>query len=129
MAASLIAETPVLSWPAGQDQTVKVTPTLPSGRALADWSSFVLTVREDPLYPRAGAAAAAAAAADPHADGWAVEVTAAGSAAAGVVTFTLTVPDAAGFRRYALDVWAVGGTPGDVQLVAATWLTVTPSVR
>ena len=125
-----IRTSPAVEWPAGQQQlvTVAVT-TLPAGRTLDDWDGFTLTVREDPDFPRTTAELGENL--DPAGDGWAVAVTADGTADADedTVTFGLTVPAAPGPRRYALDVWGTGGTAGAVQLVPATWVTVLPSVR
>ena len=121
-----ISDTPALTWPAGQVTTVTVPVTLPAGRTLADWSDFVLTVREDPRWPRQGADLDAPC--DPHGEAWAVALTAAGTPSGASLAFTLTVPFAPGVRRYVLDVVGLGGTAGEVPLVSAVWLSVSPSV-
>lgn len=125
----LISAIPVLDWPSGQAQTVQVTPTLRAGRTLADWASFVLTIRSDPLWPRTGIALAERAFADPDADGWPLALTVTGTVSGSVVNFVFAVPTPAGYQRYAIDVWAVGGADGDVQFVPPTLLTVGGSVR
>lgn len=124
-----IRSTPLLEWAAGEAKAVTVEVTLPEGRTLADWGAFTLTVRADPLFPRQGADLAAYP--DPGGDAWAVAVQAAGTpdAGAGTVAFQVTTPTAPGVRRYAVDVWGTGGSAGAAQIVPATWLTVTPSVR
>lgn len=125
---TLIASTPCLEWPASQRQLVKVTCSPATGRTLADWASFVLTIRIDPNYPRSGGTLYDAL--DPSGDSWTASVTSTGSITGTTeVTFDLTVPSSPGIRRYALDVRGVGGTAGLVSFLPATWLTVTPSVR
>ncbi len=132
----LIREAPVLSWPALQTHTVRVGCTLREGLSLTDYGTITLTVREDPLWDadrneRGGADKNKAT--DPRADGWPVSTTAVGApdplALTPTVAFTLTVPTGAGYRRYALDVVANGGVAGRVELVNATWLTVTPTLQ
>ncbi len=118
-----------LRWAAGQTQTIKVTPTLPAARALADWAAFTLTIRADPSFPRSGVTKAAAEEADPIADGWAVSTSATGTVSGETIYFTVTVPSAAGLRRYAIDVVATGGTAGLVQLFSPAWLTVLPALN
>ncbi len=129
---SQIREAPVLSWPALQTQTVRVECTLRSGLSLTDYGTITLTVRADPLWDsdrngRSGSDQYKAT--DPRADGWPVSATAVGAVAdATTLAFSVTVPAGAGFRRYAVDVVAAGGIAGRVQLVPATWLTVTPTL-
>lgn len=126
---------PALEWAADQLMTVRLSPlTLPSGRVLADFSAFTLTIRADPLWssetkgrPR-GSATIAADTADPVGDGWPVVLTATGANVGGVVTFSFDAPAAAGRKRYALDVVGSLAGGGDVQLVYSTWLTVLPRV-
>lgn len=126
---SLIRE-PAYEWAAGQQQVVSLTPlTLPSGRTVADFNGYTLTIRADPDWPRAGAAGGQEGAADPIGDGWAVSLTASGSLVGSVPTFTFTVPSDAGIRRYAVDCWASLTSGGEVQLVRATWLTVGARVK
>lgn len=124
MPTSLIAEPP-LSYPAAQKTTFRVTPTLPAGRALSDWTTWTCTIREDPDWPRAGSEKAEALAADPVGDGWAVSASASGSVSGSVVIFTITLPSGAGERRYAIDFVGTGGTPGRVPIYRCTWLTLT----
>ena len=128
MPVSLI-QLPALSWSAEQQMLVSLSPLyLPAGRQVTDWSTFTLTIRSDPLYPRTGSDIPAALIADPVADGWPVATTAVGSIVNGVVTFSVTVPTLAGVQAYAVDVVASGGTAGRVQLVKPRWLTVTPTL-
>lgn len=104
--------------------TVQITPlTLPAGRQLTDFSSFTLTIRQDPSWPRTGALSATRNTADPIAEGWTAVVTATGSLVNSIPTFTFTMPSAAGIERYAVDVWGNLAAGGQVQLVQATWLT------
>lgn len=130
MPASLIAETPVLTWSALGDQEVTVTLTPRDGTGLDDYGTFTLTIREDPEWPRSGPDKAAAASADPLADGW--PVAASDTSTAGAldteVNFTITVPEGAGYRRYAVDCVADGGSVGRVQVVRPIWLTVGPTL-
>lgn len=115
-------------WPAGQRQIVKVNCTLAPGRTLGDWSAFTLTIREDPEWPRE--AGTLSVPLDPSNAGGTPEVTATGTATGSTeVSFTVTVPDDPGRRRYAFDVWGTGGVAGAVSLFDATWLSVKPSVR
>lgn len=123
-----------LSWPAGQKQTVTLTEDivkshLPTGRTLADYSSFVLTIREDPNWPRSGANLTVPL--DPAVAGGTPEVTATGTAdvSAFTIVFSLNAPANPGYQRYAMDVQGLGGVAGPTQFYEATWLTVTPSVR
>ncbi len=125
--SSQIADTPKLEWPAGQRQVVSVPVTLSSGNVLTDFATFTLTVREDPGFPRTGASLNDNL--DPHGDGWASAASASGTASGSTLTFVVTVPSSPGRKRYSLDVWAIGGTAGPVQLVNSTWLTVLPAVR
>ena len=120
---------PPLKWAAAQTQTVRVTPTLPSGRALGDWTTFTLTIRADPEFPRSAAEQAEAGAADPITDGWAVSTSAEGTVSGSTISFTVTIPSSAGYRRYAVDVVATGGVAGRVQLVVPYWLTVLPTLK
>jgi hypothetical protein len=130
MPDSAIATTPVLSYPAGQRQRLSVTPVLAAGHALSDWGSFVFTLREDPLWGRAGADLTALSTADPAGDGWEVVLTAAATVDpddADAVFAVVDWPDAPGYRRYVLDLIALGGSIGPVQLLPMTWVTLTPS--
>lgn len=115
-----------LSWPASQVQLVRVPITLADGHTIASWASFVLTIREDPDYPRSGADLY-----DPlnPVGSWDAVVESAGTAyGSDEVRFSVTVPADPGIQRYALDVWGIGGTAGDACFIPATWLTVTPNV-
>lgn len=117
-----------LEWPAKQRMipTVRCTPA--PGRTLADWDSFVLTIREDPLYPRSGGNLSLPL--DPYGDGWAIAAQVTGVNEDGVnVAFAVTVPAGPGKRRYVLDVRGVGGVAGEVAFIPATWLNVGPAVR
>ncbi|MBP3956342.1 hypothetical protein J8F10_13710 [Gemmata sp. G18] len=129
---SAIKETPAYRWPALQTQTVRVECTLRAGLSLSNYGTITLTVREDPEWPRSGPARPAVDSADPRADGWPVATSSVGAedvgAASPTVAFTVTVPAEVGYRRYALDVVALGGAVGRVQLVETSWLTVTPSL-
>lgn len=113
--------------------TVVVSPiTLASGRTLADWSSFVLTARADPRWPRKGSDASAASTAvlDPAGDGWPEAASVAGAVVGSTLEFDVAAYTfAPGAKRYAFDVYGIGGTAGDSPLVTATWLTVLPDVR
>jgi hypothetical protein len=130
LATSLIRESPTISWPADQVTRLTLTVTLPAGRALTDWASFLLTIREDPEYPRAGTTKATATSADPVGDEWASSLTASGTVAtATTITFDFAVPSSPGYRRYRLDIWALDGTADDVPLFPSTWLTVTARTR
>lgn len=116
-----------LEWVAGQRQLIKVVCAPAPGRTLADWAAFVLTIREDPDWPRGGGTLFVPL--DPS-QGGTPAVQAAGTVTGGVeVTFDVTVPSNPGKRRYALDVWGTGGTAGAVCFLQATWLSVIPSVR
>ena len=126
--SSLIRE-PALEWAGGQDITLRLSPlTLPAGRTLDDFSTFALTIRADPAYPRSGSSAVAARTADPLGDGWPVAVSAVGQVVAGVVTFSFVTPSLAGRSRFALDVWGELDGGGEIQLVPTTWLTILPRV-
>jgi hypothetical protein len=110
---------------AGQTTTVSLSPlTLPTGRLVTDFTSFALVVREDPEWPRTGAAKAAAVSADPLGDGWEIAVTAEGELDDDVPVFTFVAPDGAGERRYAFDAWGFLSGGEEIQLVESTWLTV-----
>ena len=129
MIASLVKE-PALSWAIGQNMTVFVTPlTLPVGRALTDFASFTLTIRQDPLWPRTGANQATRNTADPIGENWLAVVTSTGSltippgGTSQVPTFNFAMPNVAGLERYAVDVWGALNAGGLIQLVVATWLT------
>src|SRR5690348_10692552 len=121
---SLIRE-PALEWAAGQTMVVTLDPlTLPDGRAVTDFATFTLKVREDPSWPRSGQTLARAGEADPIADGWAVAVTSTGSLNGDdVPEFTFVMPSGAGIKRYAVDAWGTLSGGAEVQLVRATWLT------
>lgn len=126
---SLIVE-PALKWAAGQATVLSITPlTLPVGRSVTDFSTFTLTIRQDPLWPRTGDALANRPTADPIAQSWPVVLTAAGTLVSSVPTFEFTVPSGAGIERYSLDVWGTLSAGGEVQLVRATWLTVNGRVK
>ncbi|VTR93196.1 unnamed protein product [Gemmata massiliana] len=128
----LIREAPIYRWPALQAQTVRVECALRAGLSLSDYGTFTLTVRQDPEWPRSGPARPAVDAANPRSDGWSISTSSVGaidaSATNPTVVFTVTVPAAPGYRRYALDVVASGGIAGRVQLVDSTWLTVIPTL-
>ncbi len=120
-----IADTPVLSWSATQKSRVVLSPiTLPAGRTLADFDAFTLTIREDPKFPRTGAAVSDNI--NPLGDGWAVSVTSSGAVVGSTLVFDFASPSAPGYRRYSMDVRATGGTAGPVSLLRSTWLTVLP---
>ena len=114
--------------PAGQTTDLRVTVNLTSGNTLASWDSFELTLKVDPFLPRRSRGAMESA--DPIAEGWEVTATVAGSIISStVLSFVFIAPTVPGPRRYAFDVWGVGGTAGDIPLVTATWVNITPSVR
>ena len=126
---SLIRESPVLEWAAAQAMVVSLSPlALPSGRTLSDFSAYTLAIRQDPAWPRSGPKATTADSADPLGDGWAPAVSVSGTVSEGVVSFSFVAPEAAGRRRYAVDVWGTLAAGGEVQLFKATWLTVLPRV-
>jgi hypothetical protein len=116
-------------WTSGAFTFVVDDITLTSGRTLADWDSFELSVWEDPEWPRTGAHAAKRTLAnlDPVGDGWA-EVT--GSPFAGTVvsaTVEFDVPAGTvspGDERYVAAVRGIGGDAGDSPLVVASWVDV-----
>lgn len=115
------------SWPANQKQQITLSPiTLPIGRTLADFATFILTIRTDPLFPRSGTDLNAVI--SPEADGWTVATTASGSVVGATVVFDFNVPTLPGQRRYVFDARAEGGTGGPVALIPATWLSVSPRV-
>jgi hypothetical protein len=124
MSTSLLKE-PTISLPAGQRTTFRVTPTLPAGRALADWAAFTCTLRADPLWPRSGPSIDGAKRADPVGDGWPVAATASGTVDGSTVVFVVTLPTGAGDHRYAIDFVGTGGTAGRVPIYPCTWLTLT----
>lgn len=129
---------PAVVFRSHSDQILRVYPvTLPAGRSLTDWSSFKLTLRTDPEWPRQWYHRPPQA--DPYYDSWAVALQATLTAGEAVVTvsgspaleFPIAAADidlAAGEERYALDVRGIGGTPGEVPLVDATWVTLLPRV-
>jgi hypothetical protein len=116
-----------LEWPAKQRQILTAACHPSDGRTLADWDSFVLSIREDPGWPRSGGSIAVFL--DPtQGEDPVVQVT--GTPMDGVnVEFVFTVPTNPGKRRYALDVRGIGGVAGEVAFIHATWLSVIPSVR
>lgn len=126
--------TPPTTFRAKSKQVLVVSPiTLPSGRALTDWDNFLLTWREDPLWPRVGYREAASL--DPTGNNWTSVLSltlAAGSAIVGsTLEFPLTASQttlAAGEFRYAFDVRGLGGTAGEVPLIDARWITLLPRV-
>lgn len=101
--------------------------SLTSGRSLSDWASFTCTVRQDPGWPRYGAALAKSITdnLNPVADGWAVTATLTnGTVSAGTIRFTVSAGTfAAGLYRYSFDVEGVGGAAGNSPIVVATWVT------
>ena len=118
-----------LSWPANTVLPVSVpVSNLPAGTTLAAWETFTLTLREDPCFPRQGAALYAQV--DPFSEGWQIVATFAGTPNTDpnnpTLTFTVTVPQYAGRNRYVVDVRAYG-SPGETPFYEATWLSVTPS--
>jgi hypothetical protein len=127
-ASESIRVSPEVEWPAGQVTNVIVTVDLPSGHVLTNWASFLLTLREDPKYPRVGDVDCQNA--DPTAEGWASTLTASGSVASSTtLSFSLTTPAGAGWRRYAMDVWGIGGAAGNVCLFPTTWVSISPRTR
>jgi hypothetical protein len=122
--AQTIRQTPVLKFGAGELLEFEVPVTLPAGITLAGFASFALYVYgPDPLWPRTGAAAGPDP--DPDAENWPV-TTLTGTGSGSTVTYTGTLPADAGFRRYILAAWALGGTAGPACLVYPTWLTLVP---
>lgn len=119
-----------LAWAAGQQMLPSVNCILAPGRTLADWSSFVLTIRQDPKWIRAGTDLYDQP--DPIGEGWTVVVQATGTPdpAGGptAVQFSFATPTAPGVRRYVLDVWGLGGDAGAVAFISTTWLTILPAV-
>src|SRR6478735_9261166 len=111
--------------------TFRVYPiTLPAGRALSDWPTFLLTWREDPRWPRTSFQQRDNTL-DPY-DTWDVVLSLERSAADAIqeagaalwfpMTPTLTALGA-GTKRYAFDVRAGPGTSTEFPLVKATFLT------
>lgn len=95
-----------------------------SGLTLAAFTTFTLTVREDPGYPRSGMDLSAPL--DPST--WEETATATGTVDGTNVRFAVTVTASPGRKRYAMDMWSSGGAGGAVHLLPATWLTLLPSV-
>lgn len=117
-----------IEWNANQRQFVRLAVTLTAPRVFADWASFKLTIREDPLWNERSARQLDTA--DPHTESWTVVASIDGAAeSASVLLFEVTLPANAGENRYAFDVWGVGGVAGDSQLYPSTWLTLEPSTR
>ncbi len=118
-----------LAWAAGEKRVEKVECVgLAPGTTLADYSSFVLTIREDPEWPRSGCRLTVPL--DPAEAGGTPAVQATGTPGDGLeVTFILTAPASPGYNRYAFDVWGIGGAAGPTQIYQTTWLTILPSVR
>lgn len=121
-----------LSWPSGQLQTVTLTEDivkshLPTGRTLADYSSFVLTIREDPDWPRSGANLTVPL--DPAIAGGTPIGTATGTAdvSAFTVVFSINAPTNPGYQRYVIEARGLGGVAGPTAFYETTWLTVTPA--
>jgi len=119
-------------WPANQLQSLPVSLRLSAGRTLADWDSFILTIKEDPGWPREGATLQVPL--DPSLGSVLVQATGVDTGTMDqcgnpIVAFTFTAPANPGRKRYAFDVRGIGGTAGEVSFVDSTWLTVTPSVR
>lgn len=98
-----------------------------SGLTLAAFTTFTLTVREDPGWPRSGMTLNLPL--DPANAGGTPLLTVTGTPDGTNVKFTATWPTNPGRKRYAMDMWGSGGTAGDVQLLRATWLTLLPSVK
>lgn len=118
-----------LLWYRDQVSRLDLVVTLPTGRTLDDWASFLLTIREDPEWPNRGVTSSRKV--DPLEDGWESILTASGSqvGVTNVVRFSFTVPANAGINRYTVDMWGIGGAAGNVPLFPATWLSVGGRVR
>ncbi len=124
-------------WPANQRTWLHLTVTLPAGRTFADWDSFVLTIREDPLWREGrGRNAREKETADPHTEGWTVTDAITGSVSTStVLLFDIdATPTHAGENRYVFDVRGVGGiaggtSTGETELYPTTWLTITPATK
>lgn len=120
---------------AGQRQLLKVDCSAvlsASGLTLADFSTFTITVREDPGWPRSGSTLTPLGGLDPANAGGVplIQVTGTPDASPGTnVMFVVTAPVNPGRHRFAFDVWGIGGDAGPVQLCRATWLDVGPSVK
>lgn len=125
---SIIRESPILELPRDQVTKLDIVVALESGHALADWASFLLTIREDIQYPNRPLADYCIA--DPIAEGWASTLTAVGSILnSTTLRFTFVAPSGSGVRRYSIDAWGIGGVPGNIPLYQSTWLTVTARTR
>lgn len=125
-------------------QMLRIDPvTLPAGRTLSDWASFVFTIREDPEWVeddggRFGRNKVTANWADPEDDGWAVVAEIEGEVNGTVLEFAITETDSdieGGLKRYAADVWGEGGAAGRVQFLlgsveaAVVWLSMHSRAR
>lgn len=120
-----------LEWEAGQLQRLTI-PCLDmaEGRTLADFTSFVFTIREDPEWPRSGSRLTVPL--DPSEAGGtpAVQSTGTPDTPPGInVVFSFNVPLNPGFRRYAMSMSGLGGAGGPVRFYPTTWLTVLPGAE
>ena len=115
--------------PIGQLTTLRITlsPTVD----VTGWAGAVLTIREDPLYPRRTVQRKAG---DVDVSGWDVALTSTTfsivDAEAGIIDVSIPAADAAlleaGERRYMLDVWR---TDADWLIYGPVWVSVPPRVR
>lgn len=114
-----------LAWPAANLERVTLDADVAPG-TLANYSTFVLTIREDPEWPRSGSRLVVPL--DPAEAGGTPIVQATGTAdvAANTISFSVTTPTNPGYQRYAIDVKGTGGTFGPNQLYLTTWLTILP---
>lgn len=117
-----------LQWPSQQLQRISVVLTFGTGRTIADWATFVMTIREDPDYERTGADTGPVDPTNSSAPWELISQTTGTATGSDTVVFSVTVPTNPGYRRYAFDVRGYGGSAGETAFIPATWLTVTPSV-
>jgi|ERR1700722_11163756 len=122
-----------------QDGFLLISPvTLPSGITIAQFSSFTLTIRSDPAFPRQTAAAQQnAQQADPTGEGWPVVFTGSGTGSvvsgANQVSFLIpgTTPLIPGYQSMVAVVYGelmpnvIAGVT-NIQLLQETWVSIYP---
>ncbi len=130
----MILDTDLGRWAALEHKIVRVIVTLPTGRTLADWDSFVLTLREDPLYLHRSKQQLETA--DPHGEAWVIKSQVTGEIdedVANMLVFDIaSLPAFPGTNRYAMDVRGVGGVAApdsETSLYPSTWVDLQPAVK
>lgn len=119
-----------------QDQYLLVTPiAFPAGVSLSSFTTFALTLRSDPAWPRQTAAALQnlQLMANPLSEGWPVVFSGTGTGStdeSGVSTVTFFIPNAtqmpSGPNALVAVVIGSGGSAGRVQLLQQTLCSVLP---